>query len=181
MDLITGIKERRSIRSFTDEPVTAEDVQKIVDAVRFAPTWKNTQTVRYTLILNPETKNRIADEGVMDFTFNANTIKYAPALIVMTSVSGISGYEKDGSASTSKGSHWESFDAGIAAEAFALAAHEAGLGTVIMGIYDEAKVAEIAGIPENETVSALLPIGHPAKTPAAPPRLDAADLLRVIE
>lgn len=181
MDLIKGIKERRSIRSFKQEPISPAEVEKAVDAARFAPSWKNTQTVRYKLVLSREIIDRIAEEATMDFVFNANTLKYAPALIVLTTVSGISGYEQDGSASTPKGSHWESFDAGIAAEAFALAAHEAGLGTVIMGIFDEPKVAEIIGLPEGESISALLAIGHPAKDPAAPPRLEVDQLLTVIE
>ena len=81
--------------------------------------------------------------------------------------------------STSKGTHWQSFDAGLAAEAFCVAAHEAGLGTVILGIYDEGKVKAVLNLPETESVSALIPIGVPAESPAAPKRKDVSELLRI--
>ena len=90
-----------------------------------------------------------------------------------------SGYERDGSFSTSKGTHWQSFDAGLAAEAFCVAAHDAGLGTVILGIYDEGKVKAVLNLPETESVSALIPIGVPAESPAAPKRKDVSELLRI--
>ena len=181
MDLITGIQERRSVRVFTDEPFTKEDFEKLVETAKYAPSWKNTQTTRYTLVLNREIQERIAEEATAGFVYNNMNIKAAPALVIVSTVEGISGYEKDGTPSTTKGAHWESFDAGIATQTFCLAAHEAGFGTVILGIFDADKVAEIAGIPENETVSTLLPIGRPAKVPNMPPRKEASELMRVIE
>ncbi len=181
MELNNGLKERRSIRKYTDQPVNADQIGEIVEVARYAPTWKNSQSPRYNLILNKELKDKIGKECVMGFESNANIICNAPALVILTTIDKRSGYERDGSESTSKGEHWQSFDAGIAAEAFCLAAHEKGLGTLIMGIYDEAKVKEVAGIPENEKVSALISIGYAAESPAAPKRKEVADLLRVKE
>lgn len=100
-------------------------------------------------------------------------------MVVVTTINNRSGYERDGSATTSKGTHWQSFDAGIATQTFCLAAHEAGLGTVIMGIFDENKVAEVIGLPEGQSVSALVAIGYPAEEPAAPKRKSAEDLLTI--
>ncbi|MCR5747372.1 MAG: nitroreductase family protein, partial [Lachnospiraceae bacterium] len=60
MELIEGIKARRSIRKFTDEAVTKEQIEEIVEIARYAPTWKNSQSVRYTLILDKEIKDKIA-------------------------------------------------------------------------------------------------------------------------
>ncbi len=179
MELIEGIKSRRSIRKFTDEPVTKEQIEEIVDIARFAPSWKNSQSVRYLLIQDKAIKDKIADEAVMGFEWNTNSIKGAPALMLLLTVDKRSGYERDGSESTSKGEHWQSFDAGIASEAFSLAAYAKGLGSVILGIYDEAKVAEIAGVPEGQKVSALIPVGHPAEEPQAPKRKEVADLLTI--
>ncbi len=180
MELKEGIKGRRSIRKFTDEPVTKEQIEEVVEVARYAPTWKNCQSVRYTLILDKEIKDRIANEGVMGFEWNAKSILNAPALVLVCTVDKRSGYERDGSESTSKGEHWQSYDAGLASEAFCLAAHDKGLGTVILGIYDEAKVMEIAGVAEGEKVSALILIGRPAESPEAPKRKEVADLLRVL-
>ena len=100
-----------------------------------------------------------------------------PALVVLASVTGRSGYERDGSSSTAKGSHWESFDAGAAAMAFCLAAHEKGLGTVIMGIFDEEKVRQVIHLPEDQRISALISIGYPDEEPKAPPRKAPEELM----
>ena len=179
MELVKGIKERRSIRKYTDEKVSAAQVEEIVDIARFAPSWKNSQSVRYILVLDEALKAKIADEAVMGFEGNKNIIKNAPALVILTTVDKRAGYERDGSESTSKGEHWQSFDAGIAAEAFCLAAYEKGFGTVIMGIYDEAVVQGLAGVPEGQKVSALISLGRAAEEPQAPKRKEVADLLTV--
>lgn len=180
MDLIKGITDRRSIRRFTDEAVTAEDIEKIVDTARFAPSWKNTQTSRFTAVIRRELVDRIADEGT-GYEWNSKTIKGAPAVVILTTIDDVSGYEADGTPSTDKGSHWQSFDAGIAAQCFCLAAYEAGYGTLIMGIFDESKIKEICSIPEGESVSAVIAIGRPAEEPKPRPRKDASELVRVLE
>ncbi len=181
MELLNGIKERRSVRKFQDEEISIADIEKIVDVARFAPTWKNTQTARYNLVLDKALIARIADEAVLGNEWNQNIIKNLPALVVQTTVDKRSGYERDGSFTTSKGTHWQSYDAGLCGEAFCLAAHGFGYATVIMGIFDEAKIAEIISIPEGESVSALIAIGHAAEEPATPKRKEVADLLRVIK
>ena len=74
------------------------------------------------------------------------------------------------------------FDAGIAAQTFCLAAHEKGIGTVIMGIFDENKVAEIVDIPEGQQLAAIIPMGYPVDGEVAvPPRKTAEQLLSFVE
>ncbi|MBQ8091569.1 MAG: nitroreductase family protein [Pyramidobacter sp.] len=135
--------------------------------------------MRYVAVLDPAMKGEIASRAVMGLDWNRHIIDGAPALIIVTTIDGVCGYEKDGSFSTSKGTHWQSFDAGLAAEAFCLAAHEAGFGTVIMGIYDDMAVRKIAGVPEGQSVSALIAFGRPAENPPARPRKAAEELLSV--
>lgn len=71
------------------------------------------------------------------------------------------------------------FDCGVAAATFGLAAHELGLGSVVLGIFDEKKLAELLELPEGMGVACLMPLGYPAEEPAAPKRKEAADLLSV--
>ena len=177
MDTVSCIKIRRSIRKYKEEAIPRSLIEEVVETARFAPSWKNTQTVRYVCVENQDLKQKIANECVMEFTHNADIIRQAPALMVLTYVSGRSGYERDGSYSTSRGEAWECFDAGVAAEAFCLAAWEKGLGTCIMGIYEEEKVAKILELPEEQRVGALIPIGYPAEEPKAPSRKDVDTLL----
>lgn len=174
-----ALTARRSIRKFQPTPVSPDTIRAIVAVAAYAPSWKNSQTTRYTLLTKREEIDRVADECTMGFQKNIDTLHGAPALIVLTTVNDRSGYERDGSFTTSKGTHWQSFDAGLAAEAFCVAAHEAGLGTVILGIYDEGKVKAVLNLPETESVSALIPIGVPAESPAAPKRKDVSELLRI--
>ena len=68
------------------------------------------------------------------------------------------------------------FDAGIATQTFCLAAHELGLGTVILGIFDET-VSEVLEIPEDRELVNIICIGHPAESPEAPKRKTVDDLL----
>lgn len=181
MDAINCLTSRRSVRSYTEQPVTREELEQVVALAAYAPSWKNAQTTRYIAVEDRSILQKIADECVLDFTSNQRIIANAPLLIVQTTVDGCSGYEKDGSFSTAKGTHWQSFDAGIAAQTFCLAAHAKGLGTVIMGMYDEAKIAELIDIPKGQSISALIAAGHPANIPSMPKRKAVDELLSFYE
>ncbi len=177
MEALQCIETRRSVRRFTEEPVTKEQIEAVVSYAKYAPTWKNTQVNRYIAVLDPDKQTAIAEQAVMGFEGNTKIIKSAPVLIVQTTVNSRSGYERDGSFSTSKGTHWESYDAGIGAQTLCLAAHEMGLGTVIMGVFDEEKVKEIVSVPEGQSVAALIAMGHPKFTPDPVPRKDVDVIL----
>ena len=178
MDAITCIKTRRSIRKFEDRAVPHELVNEIIGDSAMAPSWKNCQPVRYIAVESAALREKIADECVMDFKYNANTIRHCPLLMVVAIVHGRSGFERDGSYSTSKEDRWEMFDAGIATQTLCLAAHDRGIGSVVMGIFDETQVKEILGLDDSLNVSALIAIGHPAVSPTAPARKSVQELLQ---
>ena len=166
---------RRSIRKFTEQPVSHEVLEDIIGTTAFAPSWKNTQITRY-----------IAIEGVMKTKVAACTSKHpgngviiqnAPMLIAVTVIKGRCGYERDGSFTTNRGDSWQMFDAGIASQSFCLAAHEQGLGTVIMGIFDQEEISSLLEIPEERELVALIALGYPAEEPVAPKRKTVEDLL----
>ena len=117
MEALECIKTRRSVRKFTEEAVSREQMAEVVAAAAYAPSWKNTQTARYNFVTDKEKIARLASDCMMDFAYNQKTASHAPALVILTTITGRSGFERDGSFSTSKGTHWQSFDAGIAAEA----------------------------------------------------------------
>ncbi len=175
MNAVECIKTRRSIRDFTAEPVAHELIEEIVEIARFAPSWKNTQISRYVAV-EGELKDRVVKECVGEW--NAAIINKAPMLVVQTYVRKRSGFERDGSYTTSKEDRWENFDAGIACEAFCLAAHDKGLGTVIMGMFEDSKVSEVLGLSEDMGVASLIAIGHPVSNPEAPKRKEVSELLQ---
>ena len=177
MKTLDCIKTRRSIRRFKDTAVPRELISQTVAAAAWAPSWKNTQTARYIALESRDMIHRLADECVYGFEHNAGILNGAAAVIVLCCVTKRSGYNRDGSFTTSKGDRWEMFDAGIAAQTFCLAAHENGLGTVIMGVFDEQKVAEVVQLPEGQAVSALIAVGYPEGEAAAPARKSVEELL----
>jgi nitroreductase len=181
MDLITGIKERRSVRRFQDKKIPRKLLEEIVDISAYAPSWKNAQIARYIIVDDEKTLKHLATDACLaGFKGNISTAENTPALLILTYVEGRSGFERDGSYSTTKKGEWQMFDAGIATQTFCLAAHEKGLGTVVMGYFDEDEIKKFVEIPEGQTIAALIPIGYPEVIPTAPPRKDSSKLLTFV-
>lgn len=180
METLQCIETRRSIRSFQEKKIAHEVMNEIIKAASFAPSWKNTQVTRYTVVEDEALKAKIAEDCVLGFGKNTDTIKGAAALVVVSMIHGRSGFERDGSYTTSKEDRWETYDAGIATQTFCLAAHECGIGSVILGIFDENKVAEAVSLPEGQKVAALVAVGYAAEEPAAPKRKGVEDLVRYL-
>ena len=180
MNTVDCIKTRRSIRNYKEEQIPQDVMKEVIDIARFAPSWKNGQIARYYVVQSAELKQKIAESCVMGFTYNTGTLTKAPAIVVVAYVEKRSGFERDGSCTTSKGSEWEMFDAGIATQTLCLAAHEKGLGTCIMGIFEDKAVAEAINLPEGQKVGALVAIGYPAEEPAAPARKDVEQLVQFL-
>ncbi len=174
METVKCIKERRSIRRFDSKEVSKELIESIIDTARFAPSWKNTQVTRYTVVTG-ETKDKLA-ECTTIWAKNGDIIKSAPMVVALSIIDKRSGFERDGSYSTKLENGWQMFDCGIAAQTFCLAAADAGLSTVILGLYDD-NAPEVLGIPEGQILTALIPIGYAAEEPTAPPRKEVSDLV----
>lgn len=170
------ILSRRSIRKFTDQPVDHELLESIVATASYAPSWKNTQIVRY-IAVEGGLKDRIAGECTTAFPNNGRIIEAAPVLIAVTVIKNRCGYERDGSFTTPRKDTWQMFDAGIASQTFCLAAHEAGLGSVIMGIFDREKAEMLLELSSDRELVALIPVGYPAEEAAAPRRKDVSELI----
>lgn len=175
MDAITCIKTRRSIRKFTEEPVSKEIIEDLVLTASYAPSWKNTQTTRYIAITDEKLKSELAAECCAEH--NQGIINAAPVLIATLIVDKRSGFERDGSASTVREDNWQAFDNGVATQTLCLAANDKGLGTVIMGLYDIEKAEKILQVPEGQLLMALVAVGHPAEEPAVPKKKNVEDLL----
>lgn len=169
MDTVTCLKTRRSVRRFENKPVPRDLLTEVIALAQYAPSWKNTQTARYIIVDDPTLKSEIAENCVLGFRKNTDNLNSAAAAVIVATVTGICGYEQDGSPTTELGPHWQSFDAGIATQTFCLAAHEKGLGSVIMGLFDGKKIAALTNLPDNWQVSCLLAVGYPGEGPHGKP------------
>ncbi len=179
MDVFEAIKGRRSIRRYKTDDVPEEKINAVLDAARWAPSWKNTQCSRFVVVRDKDTKLKLADTlgGVRGGANpSADAVKNAPVLIVICAKMGRSGYDDDRKIATDKGDYWYMFDTGLAAQNLMLAAHAVGLASVPAGLFDAPKAAEILGVPADVRVVMLLPLGYPDEERAAPPRKGIAEI-----
>lgn len=170
------IKGRRSIRKFKPDKIDREILSQIVETASYAPSWKNTQVARY-IAVEGDLKDAVAAQGTTPFPNNGRIIESAPVLIAVTVVKNRCGYERDGSFTTPRKDTWQMYDAGVASQTFCLAAYEKGIGSVILGIFDQEKIESLLQLPEDRELVALIPIGYPDEAPVAPKRKSVEDLL----
>ena len=177
MDAQTCILTRRSVRKFTDEPVSRELLEKVVALAAYAPSWKNTQISRYIAIEDPAVRETIAGQYGLPGANNPAIIRGCPLLVAQTFVKARSGYERDGTYTTDREDGWQYYDCGIAAQTFCLAAHDLGLGTVIMGVFDRKRLQEYLQVPEDQELMALIALGYPDGGPLTAPKRKGVDVL----
>jgi len=174
MDVMEAIKSRRSVRKYTKDPISDSDIETVLDAARWAPSWANTQCVRWIVVKDPDTKSRLAD--TLSPTNPAmDAARTVPVVLVACAVMGRAGFKR-GEMITDKGD-WYMFDVASAAQSLMLAAVELGLATVHVGTFDAKKAEAILGVPEGVRVVELIPLGHPAEQPEGPGRKELNEIV----
>lgn len=177
MEALEAIRTRRSIRVFADRPVDRETLEAALEAALLSPSWKNTQTAGYIVVESPEMKAKLMEHLP---SHNAGIVSTAPVVVAMTARKGRCAYNRDGSFTTKKEDRWEMFDNGLACQTLCLAAWDLGLGSCIMGIYDEDAIPALLPLPEDQYVTALVAMGYPGETPVCPSRKALAEKVRYV-
>lgn len=175
MELKQAILERRSIRKYKANPVSDSQVKAIMEAARWAPSWANTQCTRFVVIRDTLTKNQLADIIKESRNPAAEAVRTAPVVIAACAQLKASGYYK-GEVRTDKGD-WFMFDVALALQNLTLAAHEQGLGTVHIGLFDAPKAAKVLGLPHDAALVELLPLGYPDEHPDPRPRKELSEIV----
>jgi nitroreductase len=168
MDVFEAIKGRRSVRAFkSEENVSEETVEKLIDAARWAPSAGNIQPWEFIIVRRSEIKKRLAEAA-----FNQSFIEEAPVVIVVCVDENRSseGYGQRGKAL------YCIQDSAAAIENIHLAAHSVGLGTCWVGAFREEGASEILKIPKGIRPVALIPTGYPSKLPSARSRRAADEI-----
>lgn len=174
MDLMEAIRGRRSIRKYRSDPIPEEALLKVIEAVRWSPSWANTQCWEMVIVKDPDKKSALANTLPSTNPARMAMIE-APVVIVLCGKKGVSGFKK-GEAMTIKGD-WLMFDTGIAMQNLCLMAYSLGLGTVIIGLFDHKKAEEILGVPGDREVVAMTPLGYPAVSGTAPKRKEVSEFV----
>ena len=149
MDVIDAIKTRKSVRKYLDKPVEDEKLNAILEAAGLAPSASNRQEWRFVVVRHPNTRRRLA-EAANSQTF----VGQAPIVIAACA-------ETDGHVMRC-GQLCYPIDVAIALDHISLAATELGLGTCWIGAFNEQKVKEILGIPQEIRIVQLMPLGYPS-------------------
>jgi len=174
MDLMEAIRERRSVRKYKSDPVSEDVLQKVIEAVRWSPSWANTQCWELVVVKDAHIKSELA-KTLSEKNPAFSSMTEAPIVVVLCGKKGISGFKK-GLASTVKGD-WLMFDTGIAMQSLCLAAHGLGLGTVVVGAFDHKKAEETLGVAPDVEVVAMTPLGYPATQASAPKRKEVSEFV----
>lgn len=145
MDFTALAASRYSVRSFSDKPVPADLLKKVLEAGRLAPTAMNRQSQRVYVIQSPE---------AMEKLFSVRTCYGAPVVLLICG-------DTDEACNRPKVDHClAEMDASIVASHMMLEAAELGLGTCWMCAFEPAKVAEAFDLPAHITPYLLMPVGY---------------------
>jgi nitroreductase len=183
MDIFEAISTRRSIKAYTDQPVSEADIRRILAAAVQAPNHRMTQPWRF-YVMGPQARaaygralghrkaKRVEGDDAKDAVVAKveATHRDLPAMLAvsMTLDENPEIREEDFAATY------------MAIENLSLAAHALGLGTHVKtgAIMDDPAGRRAVGVPEEERIVATLSLGHPADVPDPKPRHDAGELTR---
>lgn len=169
-DFVQLVADRQSDRAFdSNKMVEAEKIHRILEAARLAPSACNSQPWHFIIVDEPELKNKVADAtssrilGINHFT------KQAPVHIVVVEENVNFSAAFGGWA---KNKHFPHIDIGIATAHMCLAAENEGLGTCILGWFDEEKIKKLLNIPKDKRVLLDIVVGYSTQTKREKKRKD---------
>lgn len=149
MDILEVIKTRRSIRKYAPDPISEEELNKILEAGRWAPSAGNSQPWRFIVLRSEEVKKKLADTLTW-----GRFLSQAPLGIAVTVNPRASNHPiEDGAAATQN---------------MLLEAHSLGLGACWIGTYgsgNEEGAKKILNVPKDERLLSVIAIGRPAESP----------------
>jgi nitroreductase len=187
MNIYQTIQNRRSIRKFSQAPIPADVINRLLEAMRLAPSGKNAQPWKFIVVQDSITRQEIAEVCVF-YTSSGREIRQdwiaeAPAIIIICGNPKtafvkiiddnrviIANWDFLEEKQKSGPVQWESgilVDLTIPMDHLSLAAIEEGLGGCWVAGLDEVRLKEILGIPVDWRAPAVMPIGFPIENPEA--------------
>lgn len=157
-NLLDLIHNRQSVRRFSNRSVEPEKILQCAEAVRLAPSASNSQPWSIVVADNPELVAALAETTYDSYlTFN-RFVTQAPVIVALV-IEKTRIITKIGSLIKERDFQWT--DHGIAAAHFCLMATDVGLGTCMLGWFNEKKAKKLLGIPPGKRLSLLIAAGYP--------------------
>jgi len=195
LDVFDAIKKRRSIRSYRADSIPDEVLDKLLNALRLAPSGGNRQPYRFIVVRDKETKAKLA--AACNWSPGSPQgqafIAEAPVVIVACTSKerALCRYYKDGKtflaiereipaeADRSPAGYLNlvDIDMAIAMDHLTLAAVAEGLGTCWISALDEQQVKKAVSVPEDIRVPAIMPVGYTDSWPEPRPRKELEKLI----
>ncbi|MGD0156852.1 MAG: nitroreductase family protein [Terracidiphilus sp.] len=167
MNVKEAIQTRRSVWNYQPKAVEPEKLQALIEAVRLAPSATDTQPWKLILVDDPAIREQVARTTFSKtVSFNEYSLE-APVLAVLaiepdTIVTQIGGWLKKHPFSL--------IDIGIAAAHFCLQATDLGLGTCIMGWFNESAIKKILHVPRATRIGVVIALGYGVEPPGLYPK-----------
>ncbi len=157
MEFSALVKLRQSDRKYEARGVEKEKIIRCLETARLAPSANNSQPWKFVVVDQPELKEQVAEcavsVGLNKFTHQAPVI----VAVVLEKVNVLSGM-----GSVIQDKEYALLDLGIAVNQFCLQAAELGLGSCIVGWFNEAKVKSLLNVPAKKRVPLLITLGYSA-------------------
>jgi len=157
MKLLDLISKRQSDRAYTDKAVDREIIDRCLEAARLSPSASNSQPWTFVVIDDPVLKNQVADKTVGPLKSFNKFVSQAPVIVAIVMEKPKLITEAGGRI---KKKEYPLIDIGIAAEHFCLQAAEEGLGTCMLGWFNEKAVKKLINVPNNINIPLLITLGY---------------------
>jgi nitroreductase len=165
MEFSEVVKKRYSVRSYKRRPVGKKKLQKVLEAMRLAPTATNNQAFQFLII---DTRGR---EEELQRIYKRDWFTNAPLVVCACGIPAENWVRKDGK-------NYNDVDVAIAMDHLILAATSEGLGTCWIGAFSAQAAKEVLGLPEGVEPIAFTPLGYPADEPRPKKRKALSELVR---
>ena len=169
------INRRQSVRRYADRPVEREKIEQCLEAARLAPSTSNSQPWKFIVVDDPQLRATVAAETVAPFRSFNTFVEQVPVLVAVM-VDGVNLEANTGK--VLRRFDYSLIDIGIATEHFCLQAAELGLGTCILGWFDEKAVKKLLHVPRNRRIYLMITLGYPLDDQVRPKRRKPLDKIR---
>ncbi len=156
MDFERLILTRQSDRKYASDPVDREDILKCLEAARMSPSACNSQPWKFIVV---DDKAKLAEMADAAEGLGMNRFTHGVPVMVAVVMENMNTSARLGSLVKRK--DYSMMDIGMAVEHFCLQAADLGLGTCIMGWFDERRIARLLGVPRRKRIQLLIALGHP--------------------
>jgi nitroreductase len=154
------ILNRQSDRSYSDKPIETEKIERIIEAGRMAPSACNAQPWKFIVVTRKELLRKLSEAASAKLLGMNSFVDQAPVQIIVVR-------EKANMSSrigaTVKNKDYSLIDIGIASENICLQARAEGIGSCMVGWFDEKEVKKILEIPSSKRVELIITLGYPTK------------------